>query len=148
MKCVIFSVKRLFVLFLVCMAISVSGCAKVMGPPPPLTPQGPLPREEKPARGLESPSPRALASLRLTEQGRLLLEAGKPDEAIRVLERAISLHSTSGQNYYYLAEAWLLKGNITQARECNRLASLYLEEEPEWRARVMAQRDRIMKRGR
>ncbi|MBU4463230.1 MAG: tetratricopeptide repeat protein [Proteobacteria bacterium] len=78
----------------------------------------------------------------------MLLEAGKPDEAIRVLERAISLHSTSGQNYYYLAEAWLLKGNITQARECNRLASLYLEEEPEWRARVMAQRDRIMKRGR
>jgi len=130
------------------MAISVSGCASVMGPPPPLTPQGPLPREEKPARALESPAPRALASLRLTEQGRLLLEAGKPDEAIRVLERAISLHSTSGQNYYYLAEAWLLKGNITQARECNRLASLYLEEEPEWRARVMAQRDRIMKRGR
>jgi len=130
------------------MAISVSGCARVMGPPPPLTPQGPLPQEERPARGPESLSPRALASLRLTEQGRLLLEAGKPDEAIRVLERAISLRPTSGQNYYYLAEAWLLKGNITQARECNRLASLYLEEEPEWRARVMAQRDRIRKRGR
>lgn len=148
MKCVIFSVKRLFVLFLVCMAISVSGCARVMGPPPPLTSQGPLTREEKPARGLESPSPRALASLRLTEQGRLLLEAGKPDEAIRVVERAISLHPTSGQNYYYLAEAWLLKGNRTQAQECNRLASLYLDQEPEWSARVMAQRYRIGKRGR
>lgn len=140
------SIKRLFVLFLVCMALSVSGCAEVMGPPPPLLPQGPPPQEERPARIPESLSPRALASLRLTEQGRLFLEAGKPDEAIRVLERAISLHPISVQNYYYLAEAWLLKGNVTQAQECNRLAILYLEQEPEWRVRVMAQKDRIRKR--
>jgi hypothetical protein len=45
------------------------------------------------------------------------LRSNKPDEAVRTLERAVNLHPTNGGNYYYLAEAWLMKGNVRQARE-------------------------------
>jgi hypothetical protein len=55
--------------------------------------------------------PRVAASLQLTDQGRRLLEDRQPDKAIRVLEQAVSLHPTNGQNYYYLSEAWLMKGS-------------------------------------
>ena len=36
-------------------------------------------------------NPRAAASLQLTDQGRRLIEAHQPDNAIRVLEQAVSL---------------------------------------------------------
>lgn len=104
-----------------------------------------VPEEEKPAELAKQPSPHMLASLRLTDQGRILIEKGKPDDAIRVLERAIGLDSTNGQNYYYLSEAWLLKGDIEQANEFNRLAGIYLTEDPHWMNRVIAQRERIKK---
>ena len=44
------------------------------------------------------PSPRALASLELTDQGRRLIEAGKTDNAIQVLEQAISLNPNNGED--------------------------------------------------
>jgi tetratricopeptide (TPR) repeat protein len=88
-------------------------------------------------------SPSALASLRLTEQGRMLLESGKPDDAISILERAINLNPTNGQNYYYLSEAWLFKGRFTQAEKFNGLAEIDLKEDPEWAVRVMEQGERI-----
>ena len=52
-------------------------------------------------------APREQASLQLTEEGRQLLKEDKPDQAIRLLEQAISLDPDNGQCYYYLAEAWL-----------------------------------------
>jgi two-component SAPR family response regulator len=79
----------------------------------------------------------------LTEQGRLLLESGSLDDAISMLERAISLNPTNGRNYFYLSEVWLLKGDTVQAEEFNRLAAIYLREDIEWMARVMEQRERI-----
>jgi tetratricopeptide (TPR) repeat protein len=93
----------------------------------------------------DKPSPRAIASLQLTNQGRLFLESGKPDHAIRIYEQALNLDPANGQNYYYLSEAWLMKGNIAQAAEFNRLAEIYLEGDPEWMGRAMQQRDRINK---
>jgi predicted Zn-dependent protease len=84
--------------------------------------------------------------MRLTEQGRILLQSGNPSDAIRVLERAVSLNPTNGQNYYYLSEAWLLKGNPSQAKEFNHLAYLYLKEDPEWLNRVIEQREHIIMR--
>lgn len=89
------------------------------------------------------PSARTVASLQLTEQGRTLLEQGKPDDAISVLERAVTVSPTNGQNYYYLAEAWLAKKNTQQAEEFNRLAGLYLQGDPQWMVRVLEQRRRI-----
>jgi tetratricopeptide (TPR) repeat protein len=91
------------------------------------------------------PSPRAVASLRFTDQGRLFLENGNPDDAIRMYEKALNLDPANGANYYYLSEAWLMKGNIEQAAEFNRLAAIYLEGDDEWMIRVMEQKERIKK---
>jgi predicted Zn-dependent protease len=70
------------------------------------------------------------------------LQDDRPDDAIRVLERAVSLHPSNGENYFYLAEAWLAKKDTTQAEEFNRLAHLYLKGDV-WKARVEQQRERI-----
>jgi tetratricopeptide (TPR) repeat protein len=91
-------------------------------------------------------SPRAVASLRLTEQARVLLETEKVDDAITTLERAMNVNPSNGQNYYYLAEAWLKKGNPSQAREFNRLAAMYLKDDPNWMSRVNDQQERIRPR--
>ena len=91
----------------------------------------------------EKPRSREMASLHLTEQGQMLLERGKVDDAISVLERAVSIYGSNGKNYYYLAEAWLKKGNIMQAREWNRLAEMYLAGDREWSQRASEQRERI-----
>jgi predicted Zn-dependent protease len=90
--------------------------------------------------------PRAVASLQLTEQARVLLETDKVDDAITTLERAINLNPSNGQNYYYIAEAWLRKGNPSQAREFNRLAAMYLKDDPNWIGRVKEQQERIRAR--
>ena len=89
------------------------------------------------------------ASRHLTEEARRLLETGKPDEAIRTLERAVNLSPTNGQNFYYLSEAWMMKKDIRQAEEFNRLAARYLKDDSMWVARVSQQAERIRKaRGR
>ena len=130
------------VLVLVLSGLTLSSCwAPIWVPPesrlPP--PQG----AEEASRTPAPLSPRVLASLRLTDQGRTLLERGKTDDAISLLERAVSLHPTNGENYYYLAEAWLMKGNPAQAAEFNRLAGTYLKEDPLWMEKVLTQRKRI-----
>ena len=88
-------------------------------------------------------NPRVVASLQLTDQGRRLVEDRKPDKAIRVLEQAVSLHPTNGQNYYYLSEAWMMKGSAAQAKEFNQLAEIHLKEDSKWMIRVAKQADRI-----
>ena len=98
------------------------------------------PAPEKPA----GPSPRALASLELTDQGRRHIEAGEADSAIRVLEQAISLHPGNGQNYYYLAEAWLMKGFAAEARQFNGLAESHLTGDEHWEKLLTRQAERIL----
>lgn len=97
---------------------------------------------------MATPGPAGFASLQLMEQARVLLESNKPDEAIRTLERAVNLHPANGGNYYYLAEAWLMKGNVRQAREFNALAAIYLRDHGEWRSRILSQEERISRRAR
>ena len=102
-------------------------------------------REEQPVPAKPAgPSPRALASLELTDQGRRHIEAGDADSAIRVLEQAISLHPGNGQNYYYLAEAWLIKGFTREARQFNRLAESHLTDDRHWEKQVTLQAERIL----
>jgi tetratricopeptide (TPR) repeat protein len=88
-------------------------------------------------------NPRAMAALQLTDQGRRLLEDRQPDKAIRVLEQAVSLNPLNGQNYYYLAEAWLMKGAVDQAKEFNQLAGIHLKDDSEWLMRVARQANQI-----
>jgi tetratricopeptide (TPR) repeat protein len=107
-------------------------------------PPAPLPARKPSAPTTVKPdSAQALAAEALVDQGRQLLAQGAPDAAIRVLERSVALDSNSGQNYYYLAEAWILKQNVNQAREFNRLADLHLGRDPEWKVRIDRQNDRI-----
>jgi tetratricopeptide (TPR) repeat protein len=96
------------------------------------------PEPQKPA----GPSPRALASLKLTDQGRRHIETGEADSAIRVLEQAISLDPGNGQNYYY-PEAWLMKGFAEKARQFNRLAESHLTDDKDWEKLVTRQAERI-----
>ena len=135
-----------WVLILALGALALSGCARPISVPPSLPPDSPPPPLQGAEEGLRTPAqpgPRALASLRLTDQGRMLLERGQTDNAISLLERAMSLHPTNGENYYYLAEAWLLKEKTAQAEEFNRLAGIYLEKDARWRGKVIKQRKRI-----
>ena len=88
-------------------------------------------------------SPREKVSLELTEEGRQLLAEDKPDHAIRLLEQAISLNPDNGRCYYYLAEAWLQKGNPSEARQFNSLAKNYLKKDNAWKTLVANQADKI-----
>ncbi|MFZ0613897.1 MAG: hypothetical protein WAM73_16780 [Desulfobacterales bacterium] len=107
-------------------------------PPPPLPAKRPTP---PPAARPDSAQVQAAEAL--IAQGRQLLAQESPDAAIRVLERSVALDSNSGPNYYYLAEAWLMKQNAHQAREFNRLAAMHLGRDSKWQARIARQSDRI-----
>jgi predicted Zn-dependent protease len=126
------------VLTLAAAVMLLSGCASTTQRPLIYRTDGPQVQEPAVQK-----SSRTLASLELTKQGRALLEQGRPDDAISALERSLGIDPTNGQSYYYLAEAWLLKGNVTQAREFNRLAGLYLKDDHAWAVRVLNQESRI-----
>ena len=91
---------------------------------------------------IQRPSPRELASRNLMDQAVMMLEDNKPDESIRTLERAMNI-SPGGEKYYYLAEAWYMKGNLGQAKENNSLAAIYLKDDPKWMNLVEEQKRRI-----
>ncbi|MFH0729096.1 MAG: tetratricopeptide repeat protein [Pseudomonadota bacterium] len=112
---------------------------------PPLRKSSPPQTENQPDPSLNHQSPMALAALALSDQGQAHLKNGKPDEAIRVLERAVNLHPRNGETYYYLAEAWFMKGNAAQAKEFNHLAAIHIKADPEWGSRIQSQRVRINK---
>ena len=139
-----FQTRQLWMFFLVGLCFAMSGCAKTVVAPP-STPEDNSIQTGMPGKNLEDLSPRSQASLRLTEQGRALLEEGKASDAIRMLERAINLDTANGLNYYYLSEAWLFKGKFKQAEEFNGLARIYLKESPEWMVQVREQEERIRK---
>jgi len=88
-------------------------------------------------------TPRENAAARLTRQGTQLLEVGKPDSAIRMFEQAIGLDPSNGQSYYYIAQAWLAKGNVKEAQKFNNLARNYLEKDLVWASRVAQQAGQI-----
>ena len=97
----------------------------------------------EPGKKHAPPDPRMMASLNLTSQGESYVRAGRYDEAIHVLERSLSIHSANGESCYFLAEAWLKKGNISQAREFNRLAERYLKEDRTYINRILKQKKQI-----
>jgi hypothetical protein len=109
---------------------------------PPQTPES-APSEELPAPPVQEPDANSRAAAAMVRQGRQHLSRGEPDAAIRVLERSVALDATNGQNYYYLAEAWLIKKNTRQAREFNRLAGIQLAQDDAWKTRINRQKSRI-----
>lgn len=152
------------------LALGLAGCAKTPLPPShPPTPTTPYPappaRAQSPAPSASpspsapgatgtsppaasapapaKPTPRALASLNLGEEGRKLYQAGQIDAAISTLERASALNPMNGQNYFWLAEAWLQKGDRGQALQYHRQAQRHLAGDPGWRARLEEQGRRL-----
>jgi len=89
------------------------------------------------------PSPREEASIPLIQEGKKLLQAGNYDNAIRLFEQAVGLNPNNGQSYYYLAQAWLKKGGLSEAKEFNSLAQIYLKDDKDWIVRVEQQADQI-----
>ncbi len=131
---------RLSILIL-CLLALMTGCTSLRRPPVTPAPQLPAPTAPIPET-VEPADPRHEASLQLTYQGRMLIQQERYDDAIRALERAISLYPQNGESYYYMAEAWLAKGSFRQAGEFNRLAEMYLESQ-EWSPRLDRQSSEI-----
>ncbi|UCH22176.1 MAG: tetratricopeptide repeat protein [Deltaproteobacteria bacterium] len=125
--------------------LAVSGCVKEITAPDSMTAENISSGLQKTRPVQEQAISRVLASFEFSRQGQVLLNNGDPQGAIRMFERAINLDPGNGQNYYYLSEAWLMKNDAEQAEEFNRLAELYLLDDPVWRVRVARQSARIQK---
>ena len=126
-------VKLFIILYLTLLLLQSTGCSKKdFVPPSSVYSQFPIIKEEKAEEDRLKISPRAQASLQLTNQGLALLQSSRPDDAIRIFERSISLDTYNGQNYYYMAEAWIMKDNKQQAMEFNQLAEIYLKLDANW----------------
>jgi len=123
--------------------LAAAGCVKEISGAGSAPEENRIDRDRKSWPAQQQASSRELASQELSRQARILLDQGDPDRAIRQLERAVNLNPGNGQSYYYLSEAWLAKGDAEQAKEFNRLAELYLKDDPDWRVRVVRQSDRI-----
>ena len=102
----------------------------------------PAPLPQPPPAG-ESIDASHAAARELIERGRSHLANGRPDAAIRELERALSLNPSDGRTVYYLAEAWLMKTDAERAEQFNRLAEDRFKDDPEWLRRIARQADRI-----
>jgi tetratricopeptide (TPR) repeat protein len=109
----------------------------------PIQPSQPSPPSQEEPSYQAKPDPRMLAAANLVDQGKTYLDSGKPDQAIDVLERALSVDPSNGKTYYYMAEAWIMKKNKSQAMEFNRLAGMYLSENRQWAGKAVDQKLRI-----
>jgi tetratricopeptide (TPR) repeat protein len=85
-------------------------------------------------------SPQRAASLRLTEEGRKLLDAGDAPKALSRLERTIVVDSTNPYGYFYLAKTHYRLGRYKQSLSFLEVAESRLSAEPFWLAEVHALR--------
>ena len=101
--------------------------------PPPITDDSSLIAKITP----RTPPQRA-ASLRLTEEGRKLIEAGDYAKALGRLEKTISIDSTNPYGYFYLAQAHFHLGRYQESLNFLDVAESLLSNEPYWLAEVFA----------
>ncbi len=129
--------------------ILLSACRPVIIVPPPEVepPVEELPEATPPPQRPEAIQDelrrREQVAAALTDQGRKQMDAGQEDAAIRSFEQALSQSPHYGPGYYYLAEAWLRKNSITQARAFHDQAVLYLHGEPAWQRLLDRQKKHI-----
>ena len=96
--------------------------------------------------GVESDSARQhrlTAAEYLIEQGKQDLKKNRIEAAMRSFERAIQLHPDSFVSYFYMAEAWMQKADWPRARQFNRLAASYAEQDPDWQKRIRDQAQQL-----
>ena len=85
-------------------------------------------------------APQRAASLRLTEEGRKLLDAGDPQKALTRLEKTIVIDSTNAYGYFYLAKTQHRLGRYKESLNFLDVAESRLNKEPFWLAEVHALR--------
>jgi tetratricopeptide repeat protein len=85
-------------------------------------------------------SPQRAASLRLTDEGRKLLDAGDAVKALARLERTIDIDSTNPYGYFFLAKAQNRLGRYQESLNFLDVAESRLNGEPFWLAEVHALR--------
>jgi tetratricopeptide (TPR) repeat protein len=85
-------------------------------------------------------SPQRAASLRLTEEGRKLLDAGDAAKAVTRLEKTIVIDSTNPYGYFYLAKAQYRLRQYKDSLNFLDVAESRLSAEPFWLAEVQALR--------
>jgi hypothetical protein len=84
--------------------------------------------------------PQRAASLRLTEEGRKLLDAGDPNRALARFEKTIVIDSTNPYGYFYLAKTHYRLGRYRESLAFLDVAESRLSGEPFWLAEVYALR--------
>jgi tetratricopeptide (TPR) repeat protein len=85
-------------------------------------------------------APQRAASLRLTEEGRKLLDAGDAAKALTRLEKTIVIDSTNPYGHFYLAKAHYHLGRYKESLSFLDVAESRLGDEPFWLAEVHALR--------
>jgi len=114
--------------------------------PPPAAPSQPsapppLPEESSLlAKITPATSPQRAASIRLTEEGRKLLESGDHARALARLEKTIAIDSTNAYGYYFLAKAHAALGRQQESLRFLDVAESLFSGEPYWLAEVFALR--------
>jgi tetratricopeptide (TPR) repeat protein len=114
---------------------SRSGAEATAAAPPPLADDSSLLAKITPAT-----SPQRAASLRLTEEGRKILDAGDPAKALTRLEKTIVIDSTNPYGYFFLAKAQYRLGRYRDALNFLDIAESRLGPEPFWLAEIHALR--------
>ncbi len=129
---------------LMCLTMAIClcfGCAVKTALPP--APDGAVPPQEIVEEESSRNTSIIMASNSLTKEGDRRIKKGDIEGAISILERAIGINSKDGAGYYYLAEAWLKKGNLKLAAQYNKLAGIYLRTDSRWRLFAEEQERRI-----
>ena len=85
-------------------------------------------------------TPQRAASLRLTDEGSKLLDAGDPAKALNRLERTIVVDATNPYGYFYLAKAQFRLGRYADSLNFLAVAESRLSGEPFWLSEVHALR--------
>jgi tetratricopeptide (TPR) repeat protein len=85
---------------------------------------------EKLTKQEASKSPQRQASMQQVSQARGQLERGKPDAAIRTLEKAVRIDARNGEAFILLARAWKQKGEKRKALEFAKKAELLYQKQP------------------
>ncbi len=85
---------------------------------------------EKSKKQEASKSPQRQASMQQVSQARGQLERGKPDIAIRTLEKAVRIDARNGEAFILLARAWKQKGEKRKAMEFAKKAELLYQKQP------------------
>jgi hypothetical protein len=110
-----------------------------MAPPAPATP--PLVDDSSLlAKITPGITPQRAASLRLTEEGKKLLDAGEPAKALTRLEKTIAIDSTNPYGYFYLAKAQYRLGRYKESLNFLDIAESRLSGEPFWLSEIHALR--------